>query len=344
MRAAEDMETIVTGMPDQDAYRRPLFRQSVNWKIPLGSIKFCSHQDYEVTRFEQVRIFAARDLDYLPYCFDPSSQRMIFTILRPEDVAAALDSPFLYVGQRSKSTELLSVPFERLRELGDDADLSPVFIFSPGRTGSTLLSRMLSAVGCASVSEPDILTQVARMTPIESGLIGPQGATHVVKACVASLAKYHSRSPYIKLRSQCSAQAELIAGAMPGAKSAFLFRSVIEWGWSRHQQFGDKPDQLVNMLVVNIRAFDRLKEAGLAPVLLIYERLLSDPLRELHLVAPQIDLEDARLRNAIEAIRAKDSQEGTSLRRSRVNTKPPSKKFERALFQEWQRITPGGGG
>jgi hypothetical protein len=323
---------------DPAGYQRPLFRQTVTWKVKTGSIRFSSPDDYAVTDFKDLDTTAARALDMLPYCFDPASQRMMFTILNREDVDAVLDAPFLYIGQRLKSVELLSVPFERLAEFDDALPLAPVFIFSPGRTGSTLLSRMLSAAGCSSVSEPDILTQVSRLGAIDNTLIGKGGASLIIRACIASLAAYVSHSPYIKLRSQCSQNAELIASAIPGSKSAFLFRNVMSWAWSRHQQFGDTPFQLVEMLATNIDRFDALDAKGLAPVLLIYERLLSDPLRELKLLAPQLDLADAGLQNAVEAIRLKDSQEGTDLRRKRRNAKPVSKGFERDFFRRWDLV------
>ncbi len=96
---------------------------------------------------------------YVPLYADWRAERLVHG--RWEGDAALSDVPFLYQHQRRHVQWLAELPFERLDAWHDDAGLTPTFVFSIGRCGSTLLSRLLAAAGEPAISEPDVLTNVA---------------------------------------------------------------------------------------------------------------------------------------------------------------------------------------
>ena len=84
------------------------------------------------------------------------------------DAQAAQRAPFYYLHLRRHARGVVSVPWEA-GSIHDGARHTPIFLFSPGRCGSTLLSRILSAAGMPNVSEPDFYTQLTT-TAMASGL------------------------------------------------------------------------------------------------------------------------------------------------------------------------------
>ena len=110
----------------------------------------------------------------LVHCADFERERLLYTLHEENDVAAVLDAPFYYAAQLDHARSVLSVPFERIGEIdGPASAFRPCFVFSIGRTGSTLLSRLFTAVGRQSASEPDIFTQVCNLDEDQQSLLPP---------------------------------------------------------------------------------------------------------------------------------------------------------------------------
>ena len=107
------------------------------------------------------------------FCCDFPGERVWYTVV--PDVAAVFEAAFVYQAQRVNATQILSMPIEALEERESFDDPEPVFVFSVGRCGSTLLSSLLKATGRWSVSEPDIFTQLAVMRPAERQTLVPTG-------------------------------------------------------------------------------------------------------------------------------------------------------------------------
>ncbi len=98
----------------------------------------------------------------MPYCFD--YERGEFLLV--DTPRAALDEPFLYQAQFRLAGTVLRVPLPLMRTLTEGAagagDQDPVLVFSIGRCGSTLFSRLGAVSGLVSYSEPDIFSGVGR--------------------------------------------------------------------------------------------------------------------------------------------------------------------------------------
>jgi hypothetical protein len=250
----------------------------------------------------------------LIHAADLVRERALYTLHTPCGAAAALESPFLYAAALDHATGVLSVPFERLGELHPERDWRPCFVHSIGRTGSTLLVRLLRAAGFPAASEPDWFTQLCRLTDEGRCLIDPDMHRTLVAAGVASLAASLGPSPFIKLRSHCNAQPEALSPALAGARAVLMLRRRRDWGLSRWRNFGESPEQVAQVLREGIAVFDRLAACGKPPHVLWYEELVSHPAAALSGLIDGFSADPACLAR-IAGVMAQDAQAGTALAR-----------------------------
>ena len=158
-----------------------------------------------------------------PYCAD-FDNRFLICVTSPQ----ILDRPFLYKAQREQAQSVIKIPFSELQI----DNVTPTFIFSTGRCGSTLLVGILQALGVPSVSEPDYFRQIAVM----SAQAAPQssdGYVRVMRSATAMLAKrLGGPSPVIKLHLACNLAPLLITQAFPSVKLIFIVREFRGWAMS----------------------------------------------------------------------------------------------------------------
>ena len=93
-------------------------------------------------------------------CFETGSA--VFVACDPDkDLSAA---PFVYQRQFERAQQVMLVPFEDFVALSERLSTIPrtTFLFSTGRCGSTLASRILAQIDTVwSLSEPDVFTNLA---------------------------------------------------------------------------------------------------------------------------------------------------------------------------------------
>ena len=248
----------------------------------------------------------------LPYCFDAAAERVLFT--RTPDMARTLAAPFLYQAQYAGAEHLVSVPLERL-DVEPAAPMTPTFVLSVSRCGSTLLSTLLHHARHPAASEPDIYTQLAAMPPDQRNRIGAAGRLAIIRGSTVSLAGRIGSAVVIKLRDHCNDIALQLAAAVPEARMAFMLRDRLAWANSRHRAFNDSPAALADILRRGVLTFDALARAGHCPLLIWYEDLLANP----HATLARLDVPAAALDGAgLSAVLARDAQAGTSI--SQENT------------------------
>ncbi len=249
----------------------------------------------------------------LAYCADLRRERVLFTCHAHNDLRAILAAPFLYMEQFRTAGSVISVPFERLKELKLEGS-AVALIFSPGRAGTTLLSIVLTAAGLPSASEPDMLTQAACLTDEQLQLL-PKGTDRMMAAiCIGSLARVLGSGAYLKLRSQCNARPLSLVNALPGSRVIFMMRKAMGWAMSRKRAFGERPDHIAMLLREALEAHDKMVRAHIHIDILWYETLVSDPLAALRLCAPDARPDYARIAAAM----ARDAQDGTILARNKL--------------------------
>lgn len=293
-------------------------------------------------RQSELRDFAApddfvlmrRDTPYpfpagaLAYCADLQSERVLYT-LHGGDLPALFGEPFLYAAQLRAARAVVTVPYEQLALVHGAAAPGLVPVFSPGRTGSTLLARMLAACGVPCASEPDMPTQICRFTREDRRRIGPAMEVALLRACFASLqAGFGGEAGFVKLRSHCNARPLQLVEAAGAPFSVFMLRRFGDWAVSRFRAFGESPQSLAAIWREAADALDKLVDAGGALRVIWFEELAAAPASVL---APLL----GRAVDGAALAGLGDSQEGTALARSALAAMRPPEGFLAALDAAW---------
>jgi hypothetical protein len=273
----------------------------------------------------------------LAYCADLQAERVLFS-----HHGAALHelfaAPFLYAAQLQGAVGVASVPFERLAEWEHDLPPPrPTLIFSPGRTGSTLLARLLAASGAPCASEPDMLSQVCRFNREDRMRMGLAMEPALLRACLVSLCRALGPAPFIKLRSQCNARPLALLAAAPEASAIFLLRRVRSWARSRHLAFGEPPVAVAAVLREAIDALDKLRAAGVPFQVFWFEDLVGDPAAAVRACVPGYEADEA----AVGRVMARDSQGGTGVAREMVAAASADPAFGDAFAAAWEEARQG---
>lgn len=272
----------------------------------------------------------------LAYCADMQAERVLFSLHGP-DIAELFDAAFLYAAQLQDARGVVTVPFERLAETDADTPCRPTLIFSPGRAGSTLLVRLLTASGIACASEPDMLTQVCRFEREERMRIGPVMETALLHGCLAALCRVLGPAPFVKLRSHCNARPLPLMEATSGTRPILLFRRMAPWALSRHLTFGEPPASVAATLRHALDAADKLFGAAPPPRVLWFEDLRANPMAALRACLPDLRLDPL----AIARVMAADSQAGTSIGRDAVANAIAAPDFAAAFAKAWDSARAG---
>lgn len=165
------------------------------------------------------------------YCLDHANERVIFV-----ESATEVDYtivPFIYFTQTDHAIRLIAVSYAELAGLASHVPQPEqlVFIFSVGRTGSTLMNQILNQVdGVVSFSEPDFFTNfvaVAYQTEDRQQLVP------LMRHCFQLFARrYGNQKIALKMRSDVIDVADIINVAFPNAKHLFMYRNIPDWAAS----------------------------------------------------------------------------------------------------------------
>ena len=273
----------------------------------------------------------------LPYCADLARERALFTTHDAAGLAKLLGAAFMFNDQLETAREVISVPFEHLDDLVAPAPGAPVLVFSPGRTGSTLLARLLAAAGLACASEPDMLTQLARAPRDEYRLLPPGTREALARACLAQLGHTLGGGVFVKLRSQCNARPLLLTDAAPGCRVVFMLRGVAGWALSRHRSFIEPPETVASILRQAVDALDKLAFSGAVFDVLWFETLAADPAAALRVCAPDLAFDP----DLLAGVMGRDSQEGTVVARALVAAALAQDGFLEQFARDWREARAG---
>lgn len=238
-----------------------------------GLFAYSSITDFKLGPPQQCRIDVELLKGYSPYCFLYDAG--VFVLVdTPSDANAA---PFFYQEQFKRATEVVRVPLAGLaKAFGGRRDLleeDPVLIFSIGRCGSTLFSKLSGACGMVDYSEPDIF----------SGINGhkddPRASTilRYASACLANAAGTTPSQLSIKFRSDSNAAIETFVRTFPRARYVFLTRNLRDWSASFISKFDWNNGQLMANLRRGARAQAVLEASGVAYSVLRYEDFGARP-------------------------------------------------------------------
>ena len=245
----------------------------------------------------------------LPYCLDVLRRRSVY--VGGVDPKGAQAAPFYYLYLRRHAAWVVSVPWER-GALSPGEPRAPIFLFSPGRCGSTLLSRLLSQARIANVSEPDFYTQAttalaaARFNPLRDRFAGAAAAMGTDLAAALD----PEQPPVVKLRAEsCRAPDLLVRGER---RTIFMTRGFEAWARSNGRAFRNGAQKSVRKYLTAMSGYAWLKDNSDCH-LVRYERLLADPPAEAASLAAFLGR--AIPAEAVASTMKEDSQDGTPLQR-----------------------------
>jgi hypothetical protein len=272
---------------------------------------------------------AAREI-LLPYCLDFVRRRSVY--VGGVDTTAAQTAPFYYLYLRRTARRVVSVPWESGAR-HPEATRAPVFLFSPGRCGSTLLSRILAAAGSANVSEPDFYTQAtsaacaSRFNPFRATI---QRAIWNMGADL-SLALDPAQSPVVKLRAESCRAPDLLLQPRE-RRTIFLTRGFDSWARSNGKAFRNGAHKSVQKYLLAAAGYAWLKQNSDCH-LLRYEDLSADPLGAIEGLARFLGRGIGT--EAVLATMKEDSQEGTPLEQGARPNLPGWEKRYAATLALW---------
>jgi len=160
------------------------------------------------------------------YCFDNKKRQVIFV-----EIQAAINltaEPFLKHAQLQYARRLFKVDYNELYQLAEQVGNwfdQLILIYSVGRCGSTLLSKMFSRIaGCYSLSEPDIYTQLLGFS------VPHQESVSLLRAVTQLLCRPNllarPKHLVLKFRGVCVEQAAIMHEAFPESKLIFMYRNA----------------------------------------------------------------------------------------------------------------------
>jgi hypothetical protein len=272
-----------------------------------------------------------------PYCLDPLTRRMIFVETAP---GIQLDeAQFCYQRQFEAASRLISLPYETafaIAELSDPRFDDLVLIYSVGRCGSTLVSRIWRLVNDTwSLSEPDVFTAIHEMRA--QGRVGDDEAGRLL----VSAARLVFRPPTqrrrlsLKFRAPCVESSRLMHERFPSAKMLFVYRDAIDCLDSHVRAFGggpartamSSPDVSLAELarlgrmgrpllayLARVQCYLNLRRHSVPIAALRYETLVKDPRFSIARMFQHCGVNDASLERACLAL-DQDALAGTRLAR-----------------------------
>jgi hypothetical protein len=290
------------------------------------------------------------------YCLDHANRRALFVETKPGvDLTQA---PFYYQAQYENAERFIGIPYETLHELASQISTESdrvIFIYSVGRSGSTLLGAALNAIeGTINYSEPDVFTQLVVLRQLQGA--DESEVSALVQSCTKLLCKATEQTQdpacwVIKFRSFVIELGDLFYCYFPQAKNIFLYRHAEGYMTSVMRAFvgnADSPEfragiqgwlstlvppiakhmreggPLLNFSSISavlwLRTMERymqLQEQGMPGLAIRYEDLKSTPQETIHKIIDYCGLSPEDI-EAIYRVFEKDSQAGSVLSQENV--------------------------
>jgi len=301
--------------------QRKILRASVLSVRRTERISIASLGDFALGVEQPIALGETSNLGLLPYCLDVVRCRSVY--VGGVDRREAQGAPFYYLYLRRNARFVVTTPWEEGALSRNDVR-APVLLFSPGRCGSTLLSRILFEAGIANVSEPDFYTQATSrwaasgFNPLRSTMgraVGAMGGD----LCAA----LSSSGPVVaKLRAE-SCRAPALVMDPREQRVLFMTRAFADWARSTERTFQNAPSKMIGKYFTALSCYDFLRRNSDCH-LIRYEELMADPQGACRNLATFLGHDISA--DAIDAAMKKDSQEGTPLAQGRRDETPDSER------------------
>lgn len=247
-----------------------------------------------------------------PYVFDLARARTSY--IAGLDLSKLRKAPFSYAYATRQAKSVLFVPWEVGRFNGKHGKTDPLYVFSPGRCGTTLLHNILSAANISSVSEPGVHHALLSRQYRKQRVLRPllKWVTRVYARDLVSALGGPRGSLVVKLHSNaCWVAPQLLEGSQE-RRTIFMVRQFETYAQSYCEHFDETPRDLVNRYRQSLRCYAYLRQHNDCCIL-HYEDIIANPNGTMTKLAKFLG--DDIPNGAIERAMSVHSQAGTSLER-----------------------------
>ncbi len=164
------------------------------------------------------------------FCLDQPTHRAVF--VRTPDGCDLSSAPFLRMAQFEHASHVLFIAWDQLEALAEQIPVpsNVIFVFGIGRSGTTLVSRMLGQVqGVHSLSEPNAQFDAT----MHRASNGPELTKKLIGVCTRLLCRQPDgtvpKTLAFKLYSQSLFNCADYHAAFPDARYVFLYRDGLGW-------------------------------------------------------------------------------------------------------------------
>jgi hypothetical protein len=320
--------------------------QERDWLFKRGNIKpglgfkLVSPDDIEFVDAKPIKYALANKLTQVPYCLDLEQKLLInATGIDPFQAAKAT---FHYAYLRANANGFLCVPVEKIPKEIERDNVAPFLLFSPGRCGSTLLTKILAGMGVISISEPDFYSQAAHYVALGHKTLNEVTTTLDLLRYANTLLfqpfrQAAPRKVMIKFRSDVNrAPGIIVASFSQKPKTIFLTRGFGAWCESRRRVFSNSLEQNLQIYTRALLTLKFLRQHTNCLVI-HYEDFLTNPDTIYSNLSSFFEV--SANHEALAAVIKEDSQAGTALSKERVKKQLSDDELQ-AIAKLWQEKAP----
>ncbi len=272
----------------------------------------------------------------IPYCFDFGGRTIIFSAA--VDPKKAMAAEFHYDYLRSRSRCFVELPGQSIRLPQKASFPSSILLFSPGRCGSTLLAKVIRAMGNVCISEPDFYSQAAVYAAKSGGLrLDESRLLEIARKFLVSPWMQSTYPIVLKMRSHANhAPLQLLPEGQGPQKVLFLMRRFDPWCESRMRAFSNTLNDNIRLYKIALNALLKLQQ-GAECLLLDFDELNGESLSWAEGLAEFLGHSfDA---DAIRRVLGQDSQAGTRLAKDQLKGQLPAE-LRQEIAWMWRKEAP----
>lgn len=275
----------------------------------------------------------------IPCVYD--SERDMLSYALNIDPYLALKAPFHFIYLRDNVKEIGNISFSaRYNHPSNYSD--PYFIFSTGRCGSTLLSKILQCFDVISISEPDFYNQLIHQyvnlkIRTEISLLKFQQIYSMMTADL--LMPFNYQRAFLKLSSNCNYFPSLVLSCCrEKPKVIFLIRNFISWTNSRKKTFETNLQSDYSDYIKALETFLYLKENCNA-LLIKYEDICSNVESVKNELCNffSIEIKDQEL---LDLVLTQDAQKDSKISMENIKKKNISDRNSNEMERFWEAHRP----
>lgn len=304
--------------------------------LPELGWKVVSRSDIAHLTAETLSPATIANVPLVPYCLDFGAGTLLFSAAI--DPKRAMAAEFHYAYLRAKTRFFVELPESSIRLPPNVTFPQSLLLFSPGRCGSTLLAKVIRALGGVCISEPDFYSQAA-LQARSTGLLSPDDRRllEVARRFLVSPWMRSTNSVVLKMRSHANhAPMALLPEEWHRPKTLFLMRRFEPWCESRMRAFANDLQDNLRVYMMALVALRQLRQQTEC-LLLDFDEINGASLDWARRLAAFLG--HAFDEVAVSQVMNEDSQAGTPLaKNSLVSTLPPTLREE--IRQLWHQEAP----